>query len=235
MPPPQLSILIPTLNERAALPFLFGDLAGLQVHYEVVVADGGSTDGTERFAAEWGAVVLASARGRGIQLAAAARCARAPVLCALHADVRVPTPTLAVIDAYTAYPRATALAFSLAIDGPGLPLTLIAAGANVRSRVLHLPYGDQGLLMTRTMYDAAGGYSSVPIMEDVLLVRALARSVGITMSAEHVIVSARRWERDHPWRRSLRNVALLTAFLCGASPNRIARWYDAAGTAATHG
>ncbi len=232
---PELSILVPTHNERATLPFLLDDLAGLHTPHEVVVADGGSTDGTARCAAERGAVVVTGARGRGTQLAAAARTARAPVLCAVHADVRLPAPTLAAIDAYAARPPTTALAFSLAIDGPGLSFSLIAAGANVRSRVLHLPYGDQGLLMTRAMYEATGGYATVPIMEDVLIVRALARSVGITMSAERVIVSPRRWERDHPWRRSLRNVALLTAFLCGASPSRIARWYDSARTSTTHG
>ena len=224
---PALSVLIPTYNERGSLPFLLRDLAGLHASYEVVVADGGGSDGTARIAAEQGAMVVACERGRGTQLAAAAKAARAPVLCALHADIRLPAATLAAIDAYAAAPLASALAFSLAIDGAGVALRLIAAGANARSRVFHLPYGDQGLLMTRRMYDQAGGYRPVPIMEDVLLARALARSAGIAISDEHVVVSARRWERDGPWLRSLRNIALLTAFLAGASPARLARWYDA--------
>lgn len=227
MPTPALSVLVPTYNERDTLPFLLRDLAGLRASYEVVVADGGGSDGTARLAAEQGAVVVDGERGRGTQLAAAAKAARAPVLCVLHADIRLPAATLAAIDAYAAAPLASALAFSLAIDGAGVALRLIAAGANARSRLFHMPYGDQGLLMTRRMYDEAGGYRPVPIMEDVLIVRALARSAGIAISAECVVVSARRWKRDGPWRRSLRNTALLTAFLAGASPGRLARWYDA--------
>ena len=235
MTTPELSILVPTYNERATLPFLLDDLGGLRVPHEVVVADGGSTDGTVAYALERGVSVVSSPRGRGTQLGAAARGARASVLCALHADVRLPAATLATIDAWVATPAATALAFSLAIDGVGLPLALIAAAANVRSRVLHLPYGDQGLLMTRAMYEGAGGYPAIPIMEDVAIVRALSRSVGITISAERVVASARRWERDNPWGRSFRNVALLTAFLCGVSPERIAGWYDSPQTGITRG
>ena len=146
----------------------------------------------------------------------------------------LPAPTLAAIDRWVAAPSRTAQAFSLAIDGRGVAYRLIAAGANLRSRLMHLPYGDQGLLVTRAMYDAAGGYAPVPIMEDVLIARALARSCGITISPERVIVSARRWERDGPWRRSTRNVALLAAFLCGAGPQRLARWYGVE-PSATHG
>ena len=231
MPTPSLSVLVPTYNERSALPFLLDDLAGLRTPCEVIVADGGSSDGTAQYAEERGAVVVPSALGRGIQLAAAARAGRSPVFCVLHADVRLPAPTLAAIDAYAAHPLATALAFSLAIDGGGLALRLIAAAANARSRLVHLPYGDQGLLMTRVMYLAAGGYAAVPIMEDVLLARALSRAVGITIGPERIIASARRWHRDGPVRRSLRNVALLAAFLAGASPERIARWYRGSHTA----
>lgn len=227
MSTPALSVLIPTYNERDTLPFLLRDLRDLRTPCEVIVCDGGSRDGTADLAVEHGALVVTSERGRGTQLAAAASAARTPVLCTLHADVRLPKATLGAIDAYAANPSSTALAFSLAIDGAGMTLAAIAAGANLRSRVLHLPYGDQGLLMTRRMYDDAGGYASVPIMEDVMIARALSRTCGIAISHERVVVSARRWIRDGPWRRSLRNVALLAAFLAGASPARVARWYDA--------
>ncbi len=233
---PRLSILIPTLSEQASLPFLLGDLEGLETPHEVIVADGGSTDDTARVATERGAVVVTSPPGRGTQLAAAARAASGHVFCALHADVRLPVATLAAIDAYAAHPPAAAMAFSLAIDGHGRSLALIAAGANLRSRLLGLPYGDQGLLMTRAMYSAAGGYAPVPIMEDVMLVRALARvgGVTVTMSPQRVLVSARRWQRDGPWRRSFRNVALLLAFLAGVPVERLARWYGASRTGSAH-
>lgn len=232
---PSLSILIPTLNERASLPFLLADLAMLRTPTEVIVADGGSTDGTVEAATALGATVISSERGRGTQLAAAAGVARGRVLCALHADVRLPPRTLAAIDRYAAHPPATAMAFSLAIGAEGATFAIIAALANLRSRLLRLPYGDQGLVMTRAMYDRCGGYRSVPIMEDVMIVRALARSSGIAISRERVIASSRRWVRDDPWRRSLRNVALLAAFTLGASPARIADWYGVADTGNRNG
>lgn len=222
---PRLSVLVPTISEGATLPFLLGDLAGLRVDHEVIVADGGSEDDTRQIAIAHGARVVTGPRGRGVQLATAAQDARAPVLFAVHADVRLPVRTLRAIDAFAEAPGSAALAFSLAIDDAGLAFQLIAAGANARSRLLGLPYGDQGLLMTRTTYDAIGGYSPVPIMEDVIIARALRRTAGISISPEKVVVSSRRWRRDGAFRRTARNAGLLLAFLAGVSPGRISRWY----------
>jgi rSAM/selenodomain-associated transferase 2 len=233
--PLPLSILVPTLNERGSLPFLLADLATLRTSCEVIVADGGSSDDTATVAARLGARVVFSERGRGCQLAAAAASAEGFVLCALHADVRLPPRTVAAIDAYAAQPPATAMAFSLGIGADGASFAIISALANLRSRLLHLPYGDQGLLMTRGMYDRCGGYPPVPIMEDVMLVRALARSVGIVVSPERVVASPRRWTRDGPWRRSMRNLAILSAYAVGASPARIAGWYGVGDTGSRHG
>lgn len=234
MPAPLLSIIVPTLNERATIPLLLSDLARLETPHEIVVADGGSTDDTAQFAAEGGAIVVRTERGRGTQLREGCRRAKADVLCALHADVRLSPAAIAEIDAYARTPMATALAFSLEIDGPGPTLRLIAAGANLRSRLLRLPYGDQGLLMTRAMYDAAGGFPAIPLMEDVVIARQLQRTVGITLSPSRVLVSSRRWAR-RPLRRSFRNLALLAAFLCGVSPARLVRAYGSHTREATHG
>lgn len=225
MPGPRVSILIPTLNERNTLPFLLADLAMLNVSHEIVVADGGSSDDTRELAASRGAVVIATEPGRGTQLAAAARVGSAPVLCVLHADVRLPPRTLAAIDAYAAQPASSAMAFSLAIDGPDRRLAIIAAGANLRSRMLGLPYGDQGLLLTRAMYDTVGGFESIPIMEDVAIARALSRTVGMAISPERVVVSARRWRRVGATKQTLKNITLLIAFVAGVSPARLAPWY----------
>jgi rSAM/selenodomain-associated transferase 2 len=198
---PALSVVVPTLDEGGTLPGLLGTLAAsLTAPYEVVVADGGSGDDTVAVAAAAGARVVTAPRGRGRQLAAGVAAARAPLLCALHADVR-PTPrALALLDAIAhasaaGRPPADALAFRLAIDAPGLPFRLIEWGANLRSRWLRLPYGDQGLVVTRDVYDRAGGYPAWPLMEDVALVRALGRVAHVRLLPAAVIVSSRRGRR----------------------------------------
>ncbi|MBL8982292.1 MAG: glycosyl transferase, partial [Gemmatimonadetes bacterium] len=119
----------------------------------------------------------------------------------------------------------------LSIDDASWSIRLIAAGANLRSRVLALPYGDQGLLITRAQLDAVGGYEDIPLMEDVALALRLRRDNPIRLLRDVPIhVSARRWRRDGPWRRTARNLLLLARYLAGADPRRLARAYRAAVT-----
>jgi rSAM/selenodomain-associated transferase 2 len=231
---PALSVVVPALDEARALPALLDALArGLRAPHEVVIADGGSADDTVALARAAGARVVASAPGRGRQLAAAVAAARAPLLCALHADARPSPAALARLDALAAAtaagrPPADAFAFRLAIDAPGAAFRLVERAANARSRWLRLPYGDQGLVMTRAAYDAAGGYPPWPLMEDVALVRALGRVARVRLLDAAVAVSARRWERDGVVRRTLANWRLLARWALGASPERLAAVYHRA-------
>ncbi|MGE5232285.1 MAG: TIGR04283 family arsenosugar biosynthesis glycosyltransferase [Deltaproteobacteria bacterium] len=222
---------MPVLNEAAALPGLLADLRGLRPRPEVIVVDGGSADATCRVAREHGALVLTAARGRGTQLRAGAAAARAPLLCFLHADVRLAPPALRMIEALAKARPPGAYAFRLAIDRPGLAYRVVEWGANVRSRWGGLPYGDQGLLVRREDYDAAGGYPPVPLMEDVGLVRALRRTTRIHILPAVVQASARRWEREGVLRRSWANWRLLLAYFRGVPPERLATHYRPAGEA----
>ncbi len=227
-PVPALSVVVPALNEGAALPALLGDLRALGPAVEVIVADGGSTDDTAAVAAAAGASVVAAERGRGRQLRAGAAAARAPLLCFLHADVRLDARAVADLARLAADPRSgeAAWAFRLRIDGRRAAYRAIERGANARSSLLGLPYGDQGLVVSRAAYDAAGGYAAVPLMEDVMLVRALGRLLPVRLLPSGVTVSARRWERDGAWRRSARNLALLARWMAGAAPERLAGEYE---------
>lgn len=234
-PAPRLSVVIPAVNEADALPRLLDDLAGLAGDdVEVLVVDGGSRDATARVAVERGARVLTGARGRGPQLRAGAAAARAPLLCFLHADARLDRDALAVLAGLARAPRgparAAAWAFRLRIDAPGFSYRLIEWGANQRAARFGLPYGDQGLVVTRAAYDAAGGYPAVPLMEDVALVRALGRALGrrgrVRLLAASVRVSARRWAHDGVWRRSAGNLLLLARYLAGTPPERLAAAYE---------
>ena len=228
MTAPALSILVPMLDEAESIGALLDDLQGLTVAYEIIVADGGSSDDGVAIAAGMGAVVVHARRGRGSQLRAGAALATAPVLCVLHADVRLPPATVRALGDIARRGSPCAQAFRLRIDARGLAYHLVEAGANLRSRGFDLPYGDQGLVVDLATYVAAGGFADVPIMEDVLLVRALGKHGGVMLRREVIVASARRWQRDGVWRRSATNLSLLLRFLLGASPRDLARRYERA-------
>ena len=221
----RLSIIIPALNEARALPLLLEDLKRIALPHEIIVADGGSTDGTPALAAKAGARVVTAPRGRGAQMHAGALQSRGEILCFLHADVRMPAAAIGAMSAAVSGPMGTIHAFRLRIDAAGLGYRLIEIGANLRSRMLGLPYGDQGLIVRRDLYDRAGGFLALPLMEDVTLVRALARLAPVRLLDAPILVSARRWEREGRASRTIRNWTLILAWLLGASPERLAKWY----------
>lgn len=222
---PLISVIVPVLDEAERIGVLLADIAVLEIAHEVIVVDGGSQDATVEVARAAGATVLAAERGRGPQLRAGARAANAPVLLFLHADVRLPLPTLREVERRARQGVDAACAFRLRIDSPRPIFRVLERGANFRSRWLGLPYGDQGLLVSRAAYDAVGGYPPVPLMEDVALARALRRGPGLQLLAPHVLVSPRRWLRDGPIRRTALNLTLLARYLTGTSPDRLVRHY----------
>lgn len=225
---PLLSVVVPTWNEAGTLEGLLADLGRLDVPHEVVVVDGGSTDGTVAVGLGLGATVVTSARGRGRQLRAGAAAASGPYLCFLHADVRLPDDTLRVLALLARACRPGACAFQLAIDSPRWSYRVVEFGSRLRSTLLALPYGDQGLAIARETYERVGGFDDVPLMEDVRIARALTRVGGIALHHETVVVSARRWERDGVWRRTFANGVLLARYLAGASPESLVRRYASA-------
>jgi len=221
---PHLGVVIPTLNEAETLPRLLGDVAQLGISTDVVVADGGSTDATLEVARAAGARVVTAHRGRGPQLNAGAAAARGDWLCFLHADVRMSEPARAEL--LRALGNSTAAAvWRLAIDAGGSWPRIMEWGARLRDRLGGLPYGDQGLLVKRSLFESVGGFPDVPIMEDVAMVRALRSRVRIERLRAPLLVSPRRWQREGPYRTWLRNSFLITAYHAGVSPVTLAKWY----------
>jgi rSAM/selenodomain-associated transferase 2 len=216
-----LSVVIPTLNASATLPATLASVAGAD---EVVVADGGSIDGTSALAASLGARVMSGARGRGQQLAEGVSAARGEWLLLLHADTSLAPGWQDIIRGHmaTAPGLAAYCRFTLdSADPRGRRLERLVAW---RSRVLGLPYGDQGLLIHRDLLRAVGGIGNLPLMEDVHLVRRLGRRRLVALNVA-AITSAEKWQR-HGWhRRSARNLLCLTLYFAGVPPRLIARLY----------
>lgn len=226
-----LSIVVPVLDEEATVGLLLSDLARLTTPHEVIVVDGGSTDRTADVSRAAGARVISAGSGRGVQLRAGAKRARAPLLLFLHADVRMGEASLALLDEIAVARPPCAMAFRLRIDASGVSYRLIEWATNVRSRLLALPYGDQGLVVRREDYVRAGGYPAVPVMEDVALLIALRRVTRVHLLDAAVSVSARRWRAEGPLRRTLKNWLLLIRYLTGTPPERLVRRYRPGGAA----
>ncbi|MEQ5827351.1 TIGR04283 family arsenosugar biosynthesis glycosyltransferase [Sulfitobacter sp. NFXS29] len=220
-----ISVVIPSLNAAAALPACLAALVeGLQAGLirEVILSDCGSSDGTPQLAEGWGAEVISGAPSRGGQLRRGCEAAQGEWLLVLHADtVLAPGWTDAVQDHMARGPGAAGW-FRLRFDQRGLAPRLVAGWANLRS-ACGLPYGDQGLLLPRALYDAVGGYPDQLLMEDVALARALrgrlARLEGIA------VTSAEKYRRQGWLRRGGRNLWTLMRYAMGASPNALAESY----------
>jgi rSAM/selenodomain-associated transferase 2 len=222
----QISVVIPTLNVAGPLPETLASLHAANIVREVIVADGGSSDGTATIAHAAGTRLIVVPRGRGIQLAAGTAVASGDWLLFLHADCRPELGWENAVDAFIAMPEAADRAgyFDFALDDEVQAARRLERLVSWRCRTLALPYGDQGLLIARTLYDKVGGYRPLPLMEDVDLVRRLGRRRVARIGAR-VIASARRYRRDGYLRRPLRNLFCLALYFAGVPPARIVRFY----------
>lgn len=212
-----LSVVIPTLNAAATLPAC---LAALREADEIVVVDGGSSDATAGIAEAAGARLIHSPQGRGVQLRAGAANARGDWLLFLHADTILSAGWRGAVAAHVAGAPGKAACLRFRLDDPAWQARLIERGVSAR----RFPYGDQGLLISRALYEEVGGYRPLPLMEDVDLVRRLGRRRLALLEAD-AITSAARWRREGWARRSARNAGLLLLYRLGVSPQRLAMLY----------
>jgi hypothetical protein len=221
---PEISIIIPTLNEGAAIGPTLNSI-GRSAGWEIIVADGGSRDDTCRLAHSFGATVVHTPPGRGRQMNGGAAEAGGKFFLFLHADTLLPLCFVGQVRGTLARPGVAAGAFRLKI-APGLKgLSLIEHMANLRSRIGQLPYGDQGLFLSASTFREIGGFPEFPLMEDVAFIRRLRRKGKIAMAPAAVVTSARRWEKVGVWRNTWLNQFFLTAYFLGVKPETLARWY----------
>lgn len=227
---PKLSIIIPTRNAiprlQACLTALVPGLVNGLV-LEAIVVDGGSSDHSADVARDMGCRLIevpSADAGRGRQLALGAQAARGQWLLFLHGDtILSPDWVGAVADHIATCPDQAGYC-TLAFDTRHGAAARVAFFANLRANWLALPYGDQGLLIARKLYDELGGYRPLPLMEDVDLVRRIgkARLAALPCVAQ---TSAAKYQKGGWWAVPLRNMFLLCAYLLGMRPETLARMY----------
>lgn len=226
--PATLSIVVPVLDEAAAVAATLDALAPLRARgAELIVVDGGSSDGTVALARPRADAVVIAPRGRARQMRAGAAQARGEWLLFLHADTRLPDAADAAITtalASTQSDRAWGR-FDVHIAGRTRLFQLIAVLMNLRSRWSGIATGDQALFMTRAAYDAVGGFPDQPLMEDIEISKRLCRLGRPVCLRARVTTSGRRWERRGVWRTIVLMWRLRFLYWLGVSAERLATQY----------
>jgi rSAM/selenodomain-associated transferase 2 len=213
-------VVIPVLNRSRDLEATLGALPETA---ELIVVDGGSTDGSPELARALGATVIETQPGRGTQLRAGADRATSGWLLFVHADTRLDADAWAAIRRTVMHdtgPRAGA--FRFALDDRAWQARLLEWGVRLRVALLALPYGDQGLLIHRSLYGEVGGYRDLPLMEDVDLVRRLGRRRLMRLNGR-ATTSSERWRRRGWVRQSLANLRCLLLYAAGVPAERVAK------------
>lgn len=221
----RLSIILPVLDEATGVAASLDALRPLRAAgHEVIVVDGGSRDGTTALAVPRADRVITAPRGRARQMNAGAVAAQGDVLLFLHADTRLPEGAAsAIADALARHDWGR---FDVRIEGRPATLRGVAALMNLRSRTTGIATGDQAMFVTRTAFDAVGGFPDQPLMEDIELSKRLKRLGAPACLRARVTTSGRRWERDGVWRTILLMWRLRFAYWRGVPAERlVVRYY----------
>ncbi len=221
----KISIIIPAYNERETIAATLNAISDTRENVEIIVVDGGSSDGTPHIAASLGVRCLSASRGRASQMNAGAASATGDVLLFLHADTFLPSNFETLITNALSDPGVAGGCFRLQFDCDRGLLHLCSLSTRFSAPLLH--YGDSAYFVRADVFKELGGYrADFPIMEDVDFFLRMTKSHKHVILNANVISSARRFKRDGVVRRQLINILLVTLFLLGVHPRDLSRFYD---------
>lgn len=221
-----LSIVIPTLEAELTICSTLKSCAVSSLATQILVVDGGSLDNTRKIACAQGATVVDSLPGRGTQLAAGAEAASGEWLLFLHADSCLASGWDGFVTQFMneRSNRFRAAVFDLRLDDDNPQARRLEWLVKWRTRLLAMPYGDQGLLISRAFYDGLGGYRPLPVMEDVDFIRRVGRAY-LRVLDSHITTSAIKYQQGGYWHRPLKNLGLMCLYRLGIPPSKLAELY----------
>jgi len=222
----KISVVIPTLNETLILEDNLCAISSLNPH-EIIVVDGGSTDSTASVARRMATLVITSKSGRARQMNAGAKKATGDLLLFMHADNKLTLESFERMKKIITTDGSAGGAFSLQIESEKTSLKVISLLATWRSKYLNLVYGDQAIFVRADIFQKMGGFSPLPICEDLDFFRRLGRQGKVVLLEEKTHTSARRWNAEGIFYTTLRNITIGSLFLLGFSPQTLSKWYSA--------
>jgi rSAM/selenodomain-associated transferase 2 len=219
----KISIIIPILNEAKVLEETLSQLQSEGGYHELIIVDGGSTDGSTRIAEKYGKV-LTSVRGRAKQLNAGAAAATGDILIFLHADIWLEPGALAAVENALSSGYVGG-GFHQKIDGKSPLYRMIEIAGDIRGKYLKVFYGDSGIFLSRANFETIGGFPDVPILEEMEFSKGLRRLGKTTLVTPRIHISARRWETRGIVRTTVNNWVITLLYFLKVSPARLAKLY----------
>ncbi len=214
----KISIIIPTINEANNLPLLLSDLSSIQKEGEIIIVDCGSEDKTIDIANIYGAKVLISKeKNRGLQLDIGAKNSKGDWLIFLHADTRLTHDWFRKINSFLKGNKNSIYNFKFKINDKKIIYRVLEILVNIRSKHFKQPYGDQGLIIHRTIYFKNNGFRKIPIMEDVDFLRRFNNKKNLKQLNSPIFTSSRKWERTNIFLQAIKNWHFRRRWLKGES------------------
>ena len=214
----KISIIIPTINEADNLPLLLSDLSNIQTEGEIIIVDCGSEDKTIDIANIYGAkVFLSKERNRGLQLNIGAKNSTGDWLIFLHADSRLTHDWLTKIKSILTEGKNYIYYFKFKINDKKIIYRFLEILVNFRSKYFKEPYGDQGMVIHRSIYFKNNGFSKIPLMEDVDFFRRLNNKNDLNQLNLPIFTSSRKWINTNIFLQAFRNWNYRRRWLKGES------------------
>lgn len=221
---PTIAVVMPILNERAALPAAVEMLLQLPVD-ETIVVDGGSNDGSRELLGSYPLILLDSTAGRASQMNAGAAICKSDIVLFIHVDTVLNSSHITALKSHMKHSKDVGGRFDVRLSGKNPLFRIIEWAMNIRSRLTRISTGDQCIFVRRTIFEQIGGFPDQPLMEDIGFSRCLKKSGKIICLKERVTTSSRRWEQKGILRTIVLMWKLRLLYWLGVAPDQLAKLY----------